>query len=139
MACSSIDIYDRLAYLERIVDGLQPAFYLSFNDLYSRWQKAKFFKQLAELGFVRVSYYGAEPIDFEPCAEKGNRHQALALSYFVASIYADSNAMVSSPHERGGTFTACFKRMSKNCIEYVNDYGSTVQFTFDSSKPSQLI
>lgn len=134
-----IDIYQRLAFLERICDGLKPAHELSFDDLYKRWQDAKFFKQLAELGFVQVSYNGAEPIDFVPSAANGNRHQALALSCFVSSTYADSKAMVSSSHERGGFFNAIFTRISNDSIEYVNENGNKVQFTFDSSKPSQFI
>ena len=138
-----INIYQRLAFLEHICDGLcnsfVPAHNLSFNNLYSRWQQVKFFKQLAELGFIQVSYDGAEPIDFEPSEEKGNRHQALALSCFVSSNYADSTTMVSCPHERGDIFTATFTRISGDCIEYVNDYGSRVRFTFNSSKPSQFI
>lgn len=133
-----IDIFGRLAYLERICDGIVPARSLCFNDLYERWQLAKFFKQLVELGFIQVSYNGKESIKFEPSEVNGNRHQALALSCFVSSIYADTNAKVSCPHERGDIFTAVFNRISKNCIEYVNDYGSTVRFTFDPSKPSQL-
>ena len=134
----SIDIYQRLAFLERICDGLEPARNLSFNDLYSRWQQARFFKQLAELGFIQVSYDGAAPIDFEPSEENGNRHQALALSCFVSSIYADSTTTVSCPHERGDIFTAAFTRISNNSIEYLNDYGSRVRFTFNSTKPSQF-
>lgn len=133
-----LDIYQRLAYLERICDGLEPARNLSFNDLYERWQLAQFFKQLAELGFVQVCYNGKDFIDFAPSEDTGNRHQALALSCFVSSIYSDENAMVSALHERGGEFTACFTRLSTNSIEYVNDYGSRVQFRFDSSRPSQF-
>ena len=134
-----IDIYQRLAFLERIIDGLEPARTLSFNDLYERWQRAQFFKQLAELGFVQVSYNGSPIMDFTPSEEAGNRHQALALSCFLGSIYADTNAIVSSPHERGDIFSAYFTRVSNNSIEYVNDYGSKVIFTFDSSRPSQFL
>jgi hypothetical protein len=134
-----IDVYQRLAFLERIIDGLEPASSLSFNDLYERWQRAQFFKQLAELGFLQVSYNNNEIIDFEPSESFGNRHQALALSCFLSSVYANSCAVVSSPHECGNIFTATFTRVSSSCIEYVNDYGSRVRFTFDSSRPSQFI
>jgi hypothetical protein len=134
-----LDIYQRLAFLERICDGLEPARNLSFTDLYDRWKSSQFFKQLAELGFIQVSYNGEELIDFEPSEENGNRHQALALSCFVSSIYANSNAKVLSLHERCGIFTATFIRISSNSIEYVNDYGSNVRFIFDSSRPSQFI
>jgi hypothetical protein len=133
-----IDIYQRIAYLERIVDGLEPARTLSFNDLYERWQLAKFFKQLADLGYIQVRYNDGEVMDFIPSEAAGNRHQALALSCFVSSIYANENANVSAPHERGNIFSACFTRVSSNCIEYVNDYGTTARFVFDSSKQSQL-
>lgn len=133
-----INVYERLAFLERICDGLKSARKLSFNELYIRWEKANFFKELVELGFVQVSYDNGEAIDFEPCVEYGNRHQALALSCFVSSIYANSSAIVSCPHEHGDIFTAMFNRISNNCIEYVNDYGSRVRFTFNSSKLSQF-
>ena len=137
-ASNRVNIYQRLAFIERICDGLEPARNISFNDLYARWQRAQFFKQLAELGFIKVSYNGKELIDFEPSQANENRHQVLALSCFVSSIYADTNAMVLSPHERGDIFTATFTRISNNCIEYVNDYGSKVQFTFDATRPSQM-
>ena len=134
-----LNIYQRLAFLERICDYLESASTLSFNDLYERWTNANFFKHLADLGFLQVSYNGKDIIDFTPSVDFGNRHQALALSYFVASIYANSIANISSPHERGGTFTAIFSRASDNCIEYINDNGTVVRFTFDSSRPSQFI
>lgn len=134
-----INIYQRLAFLERICDGLDSARNLCFNDLYVRWQSAQFFKQLAELGFIQVSYNDKDLIDFEPSQENGNRHQVLALSCFVASVYADTNAVVSCPHECGGMFTATFIRISNKCIEYMNDYGSKVRFTFDATRPSQMV
>jgi hypothetical protein len=135
---NQIDVYQRLAYLERICDDIESARDLSFDDLYSRWQSANFFKELIELGFLQVSYNGNPIIDFIPNAAYANRHQALALSCFLASHYANSNALVSAPHERSSVFTATFTRISNNCIEYINDYGSWVQFTFDSRRPSQF-
>ena len=136
---TDVSIYSRLAIGERICDGHRPARELSFNDLYKRWKDWKFFKQLAELGFVQVSYYGGAAIEFIPSADLANRHQALALSCFLATRYANSSAIISAPHERGGIFKATFKRVSPTCVEYVNEDGGKVQFTFDSTRPSQFI
>ncbi len=136
---NQINVYGRFAFLERIIDGLESPRNLSFNDLYELWKNVGFFAELAELGFVQVSYNEGPKIDFQPSAKDYNRHQALALSCFVASIYANSSAEVSSPHERGATFTATFTRVSSDCIEYVNAYGVKVQFTFDPTKPSQFL
>lgn len=133
-----LNIEQRFAFLNRIIDGLPSINELSFKELYELWIKADFFSQLAKLGFVRVSYNNFEPIDFEPKAELGNRHQALALSCFVASIYSKSSAIISSPHEKSGIFKATFKYISDTCIEYVSEYGSYVRFTFDTTKPSQF-
>jgi hypothetical protein len=134
-----INVYGRLAFLERICDDLPSARTLSFDDLYKRWQEAQFFNQLVELGFLQVSYNGGEFIDFDSNPELCNQHQALALSCFLASHYENSTAAVSSPHSKRSTFEAVFSRISNYCVEYVSEYGSKVVFKFDSSKPSQFI
>ena len=141
MDCQSencITVYDRLAFLERIMDGLQPARELSFADLYQRWTAADFFKQLQQLGHITVSYNGSAAIDFVPSTENANRHQALALSTFLASRYADSDSVVESPQEIDGIFKATFTREEANTVHYVNEYGTSVRFFFDASRPCQI-
>lgn len=142
MGCHSknrITVYDRLAFLERIIDGLQPARELDFNSLYLRWNTAHFFEQLQQLGHITVSYNCAPVIDFIPSIAAGNRHQALALSAFISSRYAESDAVVESPHEQGGMFQATFIRTNANCVYYTTEAGSNVRFFFDPNKPSQIV
>jgi hypothetical protein len=133
-----ITVFNRLAFIERIIDGLKPASELSFDELYQRWIQADFFKELALLGHVSVSYNNGPEVSFKPGAEDANRHQALALSCFVSSVYADTNSIVESPHELGNIFTATFSRSNENCICYVNEYGTVVRFTFDKNQKSQF-
>ena len=133
-----VSVFERLAWCERVCDGLTPARELSFDDLYERWQGAMFFKVLGEFGHVSVAYNGGEVAPFEACAKNGNRHQALALSCFLASRYANSKASVSSPHELGDTFTAVFERTSPTSVTYTTVRGLKVVFTFDNTKPSQF-
>jgi hypothetical protein len=133
-----IKAYDRLAFLERVIDGLKPARELAFAELYDRWVRANFFEQLRELGFVTVSYASGPFKDFIPAAEDANRHQAIGLSLFISSIYANSDSMVEVPHELGRMFTATFTRISPSSVSYVNDAGTIVRFSFDSNKKSQF-
>jgi hypothetical protein len=134
-----INVYDRLAFLERIIDGLEPARNLAFSDLYERWKQATFFKQVSDLGFVRVSYNNSPFQDFIPDVLNGNRHQALALSCFLGSIYANETVIVECPHEQGGIFQAVFTRESSNEISYRNNSGIIVRFTFDGNRTSQFL
>ena len=134
-----INIYDRLAFLERIIDGLEPARNLTFSDLYERWKQANFFKQVSDLGFVRVSYNNSSFQDFIPDALNGNRHQALALSCFLSSIYANETVIVECPHEKGDIFQAVFTRENSNEISYRNNSGIIVRFTFDNNRASQFL
>jgi len=141
MTCENknhITVYNRLAFLERIIDGLQSARELDFNAIYQRWFDAKFFDQVKELGYITVSYNNAAAIDFIPSEDSRNRHQALALSAFLASCYADSNSVVESPHELGGIFRATFTRTAENIVCYVTETGSINRFFFDVNRSSQL-
>ena len=92
-----LSVYDRLGFLGRIIDNLEPAQSLSFDDLYCRWQRANYFVQVRELGLLLVCYKKNDichiddncQVDenqsnsfnvFDASSNKKNRHQALALS-----------------------------------------------------------
>ncbi len=135
-----INALDALAYLERVF-GLSPTIDLSFDELYVRWVRGSlrgsFFEELRKLG--RVSVYYTEHERIELCAEKGNRHLALALAYFLMmSNSANEIAEVSCPHEQGGIFTATFERKSPNEVSYIIAQGNKVHFVFDATRPCQF-
>jgi hypothetical protein len=133
-----IDVFQRLAFCERICDGIQPARTLPFSGVYARWRGANFDNHMIEFGRVSVSYNGKEPIDFIPSANNENRHQAMALSLFMASIWSNQTAIVESPHEIEGIFRAVFTRVSINCVQYTTKKGQMVRFTFNPAQNSQF-
>ena len=133
-----INAFTRLAYLERIIDGLEPARQLDFEAIYKRWTQADFFKQLREMGYISVSYNGTPQKEYIPSALDANRHQVIALSTFLASCYADSDAVVECPHELGDMFRATFVRTGDNTIYYTTEGGSNVLFVFDKNRPSRF-
>jgi len=130
---------DRMGFIARVVDGFE--YPESLEDIFLLWIEAEFFKQLIQKGYCMVSYNGNPPVAFEPKVEKQNRHQAIALSLFVSSVYFQKGkeVKISVPHEIEGNFEAIFKKVDANCVEYTNDFGSKVKFTFDPFKASQFI
>jgi protein-tyrosine phosphatase len=62
--------------------------------MYETWTNIDYFKELIPLGKITVCYDGQNFIDFEPDILNGNRHQALALSAFVASDKSKSRAHI---------------------------------------------
>lgn len=137
----TLSIYSRWGLFDRMQDGyceIPNRREWPFQKLYEDWIGLDFFKSLRELGFVKVSYNNGVFADFVPSTENGNRHQALALSCFLSSRYADSTAQMTCPHERGGEFTATFERVDTCTVMYTNDVGSVVRFSFNYSRPSQF-
>lgn len=137
----TLSIYSRWGLFDRMQDGyseIPNRRDWPFQQLYEDWIRLNFFKSLRELGFVKVSYNNSVFADFVPSAENGNRHQALALSCFLSSCYADSTVRMTCPHERGGEFTAIFERVNDRTVTYTNDVGSVVRFSFDYSRSSQF-
>ncbi len=134
----TVSVYGRLSFFDRVCDGFKPTNEMSFNEIYKLWKDVDFFKELRELGFVSVSYNNGEFTDFEPSENGGNRHQALALSCFLSSKFADSSAKVSSPHERGLLFIAIFERIGPFEIKYTNEQGTIVIFHFNYNRDSQF-
>lgn len=133
-----LDIYARYARLVRIFD-IEPPENLHFSTFYRVCVDFEFFKEMQVLGYITVSYNeNQDPIPFEPSEENGNRHQALALSTFIVSIYSKEVAKIKTPHERGGFFIATFTRLDAHTVQYVTEEGKTVKFYFDNTKPCQI-
>jgi len=137
----SFSIFARWGFFDRMQDGFcKPPNRRtwSFQKIYEEWENMDFFKSLRELGYVKVSYNNGAFADFIPSAENVNRHQAIALSCFMASCYANSSVQMTCPHDREGEFTAVFKRIDDYTVQYTTDFGSIVQFQFDNSRQSQF-
>ena len=138
----TLSIFEMFGFYDRMtcVDELPPNRHSwKFEELYNEWIRMNFFKKLHELGFLKVSYNNSPFVDFVPSAENVNRHQALALSTFLSSHFADSSVKVICPHASGvDNFEAVFERINKNEVHYVNANGIRVRFQFDSSRASQF-
>ena len=133
----SISILGRIGFLERVW-GLENADTLVFDKLYEIWSRANFFKELKINGLLKVSYDNNEFIVFNTSGLYKNRHQALALSCFMASMYKNSSAVVESPHESGGIFKVFFEYINDTEFKYNTINGTEVLFKFDASQPSQF-
>jgi hypothetical protein len=143
MASANTDIpsviaEERLGKYCRMMDEPIPVAQWTFEKMYTMWERLNYFASLYEMGKCTVSYDGVNYIDFEPSSANANRHQALALSTFVDCAHSNSRTHISVRHERGGTFTALFERVSPTEVKYTNEYGKVVCFRFDSSLPTQF-
>ena len=139
-----LSVFSRYGLYDRMGDGYcdpPNRREWSFGTLYDDWTTHGFFNVFRDLGFITVSYNGLPYIDFLPAAEDANRHQALALSCFMDSCYADNNEKVTitAPHEQDGNdFSAVFEKQANGDIIYTTDIGKVVRFHFDKSRPSQF-
>lgn len=138
-----LSIYSRYGLMDRMGDGFvdpPKRREWSLDKLYQDWKSHGFFNELCKLGHITVSYAGNTFIDFEPSAANYNRHQALAVSCFIESCYNSGSTavVITSPHERGGDFSATFKRINDNEIIYTTTNQMVVRFRFDPTRPSQI-
>ena len=134
-----LSVFTRYGLYDRMGDGYcdpPNRRELSFAKLYDDWTTHGFFKVFRELGFITVSYNGEPFIDFEPSAENANRHQALVLSCFLDCCY--DKAVVISPHEQGGEFSATFQKLNNENVTYTTNTGRIVRFHFDKTRQSQF-
>ena len=135
----SLHVFDRLAYISRIIDGLPPWNTLTFNEIYDAWQRAEFFDNIKHRGQLQIQYPDSEYIIFD--IANHNRHVALALSTYIASAYHanDIPVVIKSPHESRGEFIATFNRLPSGIFTYKREDGTIVKLKFDASKPSQFV
>jgi hypothetical protein len=138
----SLNIYDRLGYISRIVDGLPEWRSLTFKELYEAWTLADFFASMVPKGLLFIKYQGsADYIVFDPVANP-IKHVAMALSCYIASRYNENyeSVEVRSPHEsgRGGDFVAIFTRLQTETYTYEREDHSIVHLRFDPNQVSQF-
>jgi len=133
----SLSVIDRIGFLKRVW-GLEHSDPLEIDELYDIWIRADYFKELKNNGLLKVSYDNNEFIVFNTSGLYKNRHQALALSCFMASMYKNSSAVVESPHESGGIFKVFFEYINDTEFKYNTINGTEVLFKFDASQPSQF-
>lgn len=135
----SLHIYDRLAYISRIIDGLPPWNTLAFEDIYEAWHLADFFKNMITRGHLLIQYPNTTYSSFN--TGNDNRHVALALSTYISSTFHanDIPITIRSPHESRGEFIALFNRLPNGTYTYTRENGDLVHLRFDPSKPSQFV
>jgi hypothetical protein len=136
-----LSIFSRYGLYDRMGDGYcdpPNRREWSFDTLYDDWKTHGFFNVFRDIGFITVSYNGSPYIDFVPTAEDANRHQALTLSSFLASCYANAKAIITSPHEQGGEFSATYQQLECGDVIYTTINDKIVQFHFDKTRPSQF-
>ena len=132
---------DAFGYFYRVLEDFFPPIDNSdCNQVWSRWIELKLFDNLISRGQLMVSYYGSPAIPFQIEQNKGNRHQAIALSAYIRSRYwPNTQCYVIVPHENGGEFIGKFKTNSDDNIQYTNEEtGGIVNFTFNTDIESQF-
>ena len=157
---NSTSVETHLGFYCRVSDS-EPINTWDFDTLYKCWTVLGYFKPLAELGSVNVSYVDnninnninnniaditttidnsitTKTFPFTPSADLKNRHQALALAAFIRGRNSDSQEMISCRHEKFGSFIALFKRISKYSVNYISEWNTEVHFTFDPNTVSQF-
>jgi len=137
-----ISVLDRIGFLKRVW-GLEHSEPLGFDELYDIWIRAEYFNELKIKGLLKISYdnnMGGVFVfnTFDTSGKYKNRHQALALSCFMASMYKNSSAVVESPHESGGIFKVFFEYINDTEYKCTTINGIEVIFKFDASQPSQF-
>jgi len=131
---------DAFGYFYRVLEDFFPPIDNSdCNQVWSRWIELKLFDNLISRGQLMVSYYGSPAIPFQTEPNKGNRHQAIALSAYIRSRYYSKPCYVIVPHQGYGEFCAKFSTNNDGTINYVNENtGGIVKFTFNPDVPSQF-
>jgi hypothetical protein len=131
---------DAFGYFYRVFEGFYDSIdNTNCSQVWNRWYELKLFDNLISRGQLMVSYYGTPAISFQVEPNKGNRHQAIALSAYIRSRICPNTCYVIVPHEIDGEFVGKFKTNADGSIQYMNlDTGGIVTFTFISDSPSQF-
>jgi hypothetical protein len=137
----NMSIFARYGLFDRMGDGFVTPpnrRQWSMDQLYSDWNSHGFFKDMRHLGALMVSYNYGDFFEYVPSVEHSNRHQIIALSFYMATCFANTNTPVhvTAPHENGGVFGAVFDKISNNEVRYVSDTGMNVHFKFDATLPA---
>jgi hypothetical protein len=117
-------VVDYFGFLRRVGDISVPQTFEGYYSTYFSFEG----KHTAGKN-IQVSYDGGNTfMQYEPLAEKGNRHQLMALDYFIKS--KKENAIIVAPHEHGGDFKVKFTRISDTKYYYLTSNNKFVLFKF---------
>ena len=134
----NIGVFSRYLLYDDMMSNVEPPNrrFWSIDQLYYDWKEKGFFDVFRNYGFITVSYNNSQFVEFSPSKENKNRHEAVALSFFLSCHYDKVN--ICCPHEQDVIFSAIFETISDKDIIFKTIRGDVVQFHFNNNIPSQF-